>query len=396
MVFFSFFPLRFVNISGEVGRPRGGVKGAVARILGYIVVIRRVLRSNGDLGAGGGVASEIAGNRRPPPGMYIGNKVSLRIQNVASGQRGIKTGRILRQALKIFWGEELPLKDADRVTVSTVFMTPRLRKRRRGGFQATFGIRASIHYYSRMEVNAEQYAGWESGRRSIARIAKAVRDKYVALNKDAVLRACSEVWACENTGIGMDILCNLINRLQPARGKEEIFDELCTYQAASPKRFFGSNDREKFNQYLLRYPPKRASYAGASTGPDVRGKEETAQGSSPNSDKKTTMIKRNRLTRKKKQTPVSKLCNREGEASLEEEIPDLTGIICMRELAETPDGQGVGGNYPAKFVMDKPVTGLSEYGKMMVSLAARRTRCPQISPPAPGTALSDFSHRSGC
>ena len=54
--------------------PRGGVKGAVARILGYIVVIRRVLRSNGDLGAGGGVASEIAGNRRPPSGMYIGNR----------------------------------------------------------------------------------------------------------------------------------------------------------------------------------------------------------------------------------------------------------------------------------------------------------------------------------
>ena len=42
----------------------------------------------------------------------------------------------------------------------------------------------------------------------------------------------------------------------------------------------------------------------------------------------------------------------------------------MRELAETPDGQGVGGNYPAKFVMDKPVAGLSEYGKMISLCAA--------------------------
>ena len=157
----------------------------------------------------------------------------------------------------------------------------------------------------RMEINQEQFASWDSRRRSLARIAKAVRDKYLPIDKDAVLRACSEVWACEDTGTGMEILCCLVNRLQPERAKEEIYDELCEYQKPSTKGFFSPTDREKFNQYLLRYPPKRTQVTNPEPStPAGQGKEQAVQEHSREDMTPASGVKRKKLTRRKRQAPA--------------------------------------------------------------------------------------------
>ena len=216
-------------------------------------------------------------NRRtPPPGTYKGIRLSIRANDMGSRignpHKGIGYTAVKRvQNNEGVKGRHWLAKP--RFIIRQGIPTKGIR-----GLKKLFIKSAFMCAPRRMEVNQEQYAGWESGRRSMARIAKAVRDKYLALDKDAVLRACSEVWASEDTGIGMKILCSLVNRLQPERAKEEIYDELCEYQKPSPKRFFSSSDREKFNQYLLRYPPTRTQdLSPAVSIPADKGKESAGQ-----------------------------------------------------------------------------------------------------------------------
>ena len=213
-------------------------------------------------------------------------------------------------------------------------------------------VQVFMHVKCRMQVNKEQYAGWLSGRRTLARIAKAVRDVYLPLGGDQVLKACSEVWACEDTGEGMKILCNLVNRLQPERSKEEIFKELGGYQEPSPARFFGPSDRVDFNQYLLRFPPKSTGggelpAASHKNQANVRARQKKA-------------VKGKQKTRSKPRPgPSREMRYREGSITLEKEIPELAEVSCMRDLIKKGDGQILEGSSPAGSLMDRPIGSLS-------------------------------------